>query len=102
MTVAVSILLLQSVSAGNPGQLAASRGTADRWNNGERRQVQGAFDFFGRVDRVVEVLEEECETETQTDRQEEGSDDCAGAIWTNRTVRREGIVDYRDIVRLAR
>ena len=38
---------------------------------------QGAFDFLCRVDRVVEVFEEQRQTETQTDRQEKGGDDCA-------------------------
>ncbi len=99
MAVAVAVLFLQSGRAGK--HTAATRATADRRNHRECGQVQRAFDFFSRVDRVVEIFEEEGQTDAEANRKEERSDDRARAIWTNRRVGRERVIDDRDIVRLA-
>src|SRR3569832_400286 len=91
-------VLLQSSCFRNPGKHASSRSAADRRYNRERRQVQHALDLLSRVHRVVEIFEEERETKTETDREEERADDGACAIWTNRRVGRQRVINDRDVI----
>src|SRR5688572_9674496 len=101
VSIPVPILLLQRSDSGQPRKHGPACRATDSWNHSQRRQMQHTFDFLGRMHRVVEILEEQCESDSQPDGQKERGNDRAPAIWTNGSVGRQRVIDDRDIVRLS-
>src|SRR5258706_1737204 len=94
----VSVSLLQSSRAGQQATLAVSE---CRRNDGERRKMQQPFNFFGGVDRIVEIFQQQRKTNSQSQGEEQGNKNCARAIWSDGTLRGDGVIDNRDVVWLA-
>src|SRR6185437_976632 len=94
----VSVSLLQSSRTGQQAAFAVSE---RRRNYSERRQMQEPLNFFGGVDRVVEIFKQKRKTNSQPQREEQGNKNCTRAIWSDGTFRGDSVIDNRDVVWLA-
>src|ERR1700754_5316376 len=63
--------------------------------------MKSAFDLFRRAHTVVEIFEKQRKPNPKSDRQEERSENCPRAIWPNRSIRLQTVIDHGNVVWLS-
>src|SRR5207237_8657526 len=72
----------------------------ERRHETEERQAEVRLDLVGRLDAIVEVLEEERDADREREPAEEGEQQVRGDVRARRPPRRLGLIDHADVARL--